>query len=155
MSNLEVMNKLLDCAQTFIDPVCRAFINPGPNAPHDVCSCEGTGDGQLWVGNIDSLAGWPPTAAPNMNCNMFFTEQIELGIVRCAKSVLVDVDYFPTEADMFADTEQQQTDKDALKKAILCCWGVDGRDILPPIWEPIPPQGGCVGGIWTMFIRGQ
>lgn len=135
-------------------PTCRSFIFPGDNAVHDSCEKTADGDGQLWVANITSAAGWPTTTSDPITCATPFAETIELGITRCQQGKLRDVSpYVPDPALVTADAIQQQVDKLALKNAILCCWGVSGKDLLPPIWEPINGQGGCVGGTWTVVLR--
>jgi hypothetical protein len=151
----DALEQLLKCAKAqLLTPVCRSFIHPGSNAPHDSCEESNGSNGQLWVANITSIAGWPAPTGNPITCATPFAETIELGITRCALGKLRDVSPFvPKPEDVTADAVQQQIDKLALKNAILCCWGVSGKDLLPPIWEPIEPQGGCVGGTWTIVIR--
>ena len=154
MLSRDALSSLLVCALEQLEiPVCRSFVNPGANAPHDVCESSNNGNGQLWVANLGSTAGWPTFTSAPITCATPFADQIELGIVRCAEGVLQDVTLIPDASKVTNDAMQQQDDKMALKAAILCCWGIDGKDMLPPIWEPIEPQGGCVGGIWTVSIR--
>lgn len=149
------LEQLLQCAIDQLEtPVCRSFINPGANAPHDSCEKTEDGDGQLWVAHLSDTAGWPTTTANPITCAVPFAATIELGIVRCAQGKLQDVSpYVPDPDFITADALQQEDDRQALKNAFMCCWGVDGKDMLPPIWEPIEPFGGCVGGIWTIVIR--
>lgn len=151
----EALSSLLECASQALEtPVCREFENPGPNAPHDNCQQGDDGtDGQLWVANIDTQPGWPaPTGEPT-TCATPWSETIEVGIVRCAISKLTDDGQPPDADDVTADAQQQQTDKLALKRAILCCMPLEGKDMIVVGWEAIEPQGGCVGGIWTIIIR--
>ena len=152
----DALEQLLECAEAQLEtPVCRSFINPGANAPYDSCEKGPNGsDGQLWVANIGSTAGWPQFTGDPITCATPFAETIELGITRCALGKLKDTaPWVPPAEDVTTDALQQQTDKLALKNAILCCWGVSGKDMLPPIWEPIEPFGGCVGGTWTIVLR--
>ena len=51
------------------------------------------------------------------------------------------------------DAEQQEADRLAIRNAIMCCWMIEGRDTVIEGWIPIPPNGGCVGGVWTIQIR--
>ena len=155
MRVLTALEQLLQCALDQLEtPVCRSFINPGDNAPHDSCEKTSTGDGQLWVANLTSTAGWPTFTSDPITCATPFAETIELGITRCAESKLQDTSpWVPPAESVTADALQQQVDKLALKNAILCCWGISGKDLLPPIWNPIPPYGGCVGGVWTIILR--
>lgn len=158
----EALEELLQCAQEQLTmPVCQSFWNPGGNAPFDSCEettqvIDGelvTASGQLWVGHITDAAGWPAQTTNPITCATPFAVTIELGIVRCAKGKLQDVDLLPDPDLITQDAQQQEEDRVALKNAILCCWGISGRDMLPPIWEPIEPRGGCVGGTWTVVVR--
>lgn len=151
----EALTTLLACAEGELEtPVCRSFIHPGANAPHDNCQESDGSNGQLWVAHITDTGGWPESSATPVTCRFPFAVTIELGIVRCAKGILKDGDDFlPEPEDVTADSLQQDDDRVALKNAILCCWGVSGRDMLPPQWTPIEPFGGCVGGAWRVVIR--
>lgn len=157
MSILAAMQQLLECAIEQLDvPACRSFINPGDSAAHDSCEKDPkTGaDGQLWVANLVGTAGWPTLTSQPITCATPFAETIELGITRCAQGKLRDqAPYLPKPEDVTADAIRQQIDKQNLKNAWQCCWGVSGKDLLPPIWTPINPQGGCVGGVWTLILR--
>lgn len=151
MRTIDVLRDLLDCVQCDLDPpVCRAFIHPGPEAPHDVCeSGPGGSNGQVWVGVTATTEGFPfPTPDPT-TCRSNWTDFIEVGIVRCAKGTLTDDMDIPDANLITEDAIQQLADRDALRDAILCCLGLDGKDLLIEAWTPIPPQGGCVGGTWT------
>lgn len=151
----DALDDLLNCALAAIDvPVCRSFKYPGSNASHDVCeTSRDGGDGQLWVAHVGSQPGWPsPTGQPT-TCATVWGESIEIGIVRCAKGKVSSSGKAPDPDLITEDAEQQQADRVALRNAILCCWAVEGMDILIEGWLPIPPLGGCVGGVWTVQIR--
>lgn len=156
MTVADALIALLECASGELSvPVCRSFIHPGSRAPHDSCeeSLDGK-NGQLWVANTEGVGGWPPGASGlPITCATPFSETIEVGVVRCAMGKVRDDGTPPPPEDVTADAIQQQEDKDALKRAILCCWGLPGRDLSPPVWNPIEPYGGCVGGTWTVVIR--
>ena len=154
------MEALLDCVHDLLGseyPVCRTFINPGPDAPHDVCSrgmIDGVEvDGQLWVAHLTTTSGWPaPTGLPT-TCATTWTNQIELGIVRCAEGKLTDQGNVPAAGLITNDAVAQERDRLILREAIMCCMPVEGRDIIVQDWLAIPPAGGCVGGVWTFFVR--
>lgn len=155
MRVVDVLENLLTCAEEAIDPpVCRAFKNPGPNAPHDVCETGPNGtDGQLWVAHLTSQPGWPaPTGEPT-TCATPFGEQFEMGVTRCAQGKLTDDGGPPDEDLVTADADQQEADRLALRNALLCCLGVEGKDLIIETWEATEPLGGCVGGVWTFTIR--
>lgn len=155
MRVVEVLDGLLECAEDQINPpVCRAFINPGPNAPHDVCSTGDNGsDGQLWVAHLSSTAGWPSPTGEPITCATTWAEQYELGIVRCAKGKVNDDGSAPPAELITQDAEQQEADRIALRDAFLCCLALEGKDLLVEGWEATEPLGGCVGGIWTIYVR--
>lgn len=149
------MEALLDCASEVLcdRPVCREVIHPGPDAPHDSCSSTSSGDGQLWVAHLDSQPGWPSPSGMPTSCATLWTEVIELGIVRCARGKITDQGKAPAPELISYDSEVQELDRIALRNAILCCWGIEGKDLVMQGWVPIPPAGGCVGGVWTVQIR--
>ena len=155
----DTLFELLECAEELVFPaVCRSFWHPGPEAPHDVCSAsvdaEGNEvNGQLWIGYIVEQPGWPEPTGEPMTCTTPFTVTLELGIVRCAQGI-VDDDGNAPDADLItADAQQQYDDRIALRRAIMCCWTVEHKDIVLVDWTATPPQGGCVGGTWTVQLR--
>lgn len=152
----DAIDELFECSLDGIDPpVCRSFKNPGEGAPHDNCEKNrSTGaDGQLWIAHLLSQAGWPsPTGEPT-TCATPFTETIEIGIVRCAQGKVTDKGTPPPAELVTADAEQQESDRLAIRNAILCCSAIDAKDLIIGDWVPIDPQGGCVGGVWTVLIR--
>lgn len=154
----EALEQLLECAEEALDPpTCRQFINPGGNAPFDSCETitadDITYNGQVWVGHTGSQAGWPFPLGEPLTCETPWAETIEVGVVRCAMGKLTDQGTPPAPADVTADAEQQEADRLALKAAILCCLNIDHKDLIIVGWAPVEPQGGCVGGLWTIQIR--
>jgi hypothetical protein len=157
---LDTLQLLLECVQEALgdeDPVCRVFINPGPDAPHDVCSTamiDGVEvNGQLWVAHLGTTSGWPsPTGLPT-TCATTFTNRAEIGIVRCVESKLTDDGDIPDAVLITNDALAQERDRQTLLNAIICCMPVQGKDLVIEEWTPIPPAGGCVGGVWTFNIR--
>lgn len=158
MRPLDVLDQLLECAEDLLDPpTCRQFINPGGVAPFDSCERTGSGDsivdGQVWVGHISSQAGWPTPLGLPMDCATAWTETYQLGVVRCAQGKLQGNGQPPNPTDVTADAEQQELDRLALQTAFMCCLGIDLTDLIVVDWSPVEPQGGCVGGQWTIQIR--
>lgn len=145
---------LLDCVE--LDPIaCRTVIHPGPNVPFDVCSKGASGsDGQLWV-SVDAITpGWPQPAGTPTSCTQQLTVTWSLGVVRCAATV-DDAGQAPPATAVAADQAQQMADADALWTAVACCWPTSGRDLIIDRWDAIPPDGGCVGGVWTFRTTGS
>ena len=155
MRTAKFLEALLACAEEEIDPpVCRAFWHPGPDAPHDVCETGAGGvDGQLWVALLTTNQGWPSPDGEPTSCASAWTDNIEIGIVRCARGKLGDDGAIPPADDVTADAQQQIEDRDALRRAILCCLDVENKDIIVEGWEAVAPLGGCVGGTWTLRSR--
>ena len=154
MKVLEVLTTLRECAVEQINtPVCRIFTNPGPDAPHDSCEKHANGsDGQMWVAHMGSTAGWPSQTGEPVNCATAWREYYEIGITRCAAKI-GDNQQAPKAEAITADAIQQEDDRLALRRALICCLTVEGRDLIIEDWTAIPPQGGCVGGVWTFYIR--
>lgn len=149
------LDNLLDCAESEIEtPVCRRFIYPGERPPLDICEVTRDGaDGQLWISNPATFVGWPDQSGLPMTCAVPRSESISLGIVRCQRGSIQDGGQLPDENLITEDAERQQNDKDALLRALLCCSQIEGQDIMIESWEPIAPNGKCVGGRWTFSIR--
>jgi len=155
MRTVEVLEKLLACAVERIScyPTCRSFVHPGQDAVHDVCSMSDGHDGQLWVAHLGTQPGWPsPTGLPT-NCATAWNDVIEVGIVRCARGKVTDQGTAPHPNLVTEDAMIQERDRILLRQAILCCLPIESRDMLIQDWEPIPPSGGCVGGVWTFYSR--
>jgi len=130
-----------------------SFLAPGGDVAYDNC-CEGAG--QLWVRLIEMYPTGPfpsrdtrPRCAPTL-----WGARIGLGVIRCAHTV--DANGTPPTADqMTGDTLGMTADASALRDALLCCFvnstrNVDAWSI--ENWLPQGPQGGCVGGEWTIVI---
>lgn len=148
------IESLLSCAQEALDPpVCRVFQNPGGTAPHDNCQSSEDGNGQLWVGHTGSQPGWPSPTADPITCATEWSETIQIGVVRCAEGKLGDDNNVPDAELVTNDAVQQQLDRIALRNAILCCFPIEGRDMIVQGWEAVDPLGGCVGGFWTIVIK--
>lgn len=80
---------------------------------------------------------------------------MELGAVRCAP--VGDENDLPDEAEWDATVQDVMDDGAAIRRAI-CCF-IDGapnraRNVLPGLWQPLSIQGGCVGGILPVTVRG-
>jgi hypothetical protein len=80
---------------------------------------------------------------------------LELGAVRCAP--VGDENNIPSAEAWDATTQAVMDDAAAMRRAI-CCYieGASNRakNVLPGIWTPLSVQGGCVGGILPVTLRG-
>jgi len=80
---------------------------------------------------------------------------LEMGVIRCAPTP--GADRIPTGQE-WDDTVQAVMDDAAAMRRALCCFMdlVPGRAnrMVPGIWQPISVEGGCVGGILPLTVRG-
>lgn len=129
-------------------PPCRVALYPGAEVPWDVCEVNAHGDnGQLWA----NLIGTPVITNEGPCATVQWAG--EIGIVRCAAG-LTDDGSPPHVVDVTDDALRQAQDADAIWRALACCESRSERvrSMVLTSWRPVGPQGGCVGGIWT--VRG-
>jgi hypothetical protein len=141
-------------------PPAYVQLRPGNVVDHllstfqDEC-CEGL----AWV----RPAGFFPSSAvfPNQDEEplpkgvLAWAVTLELGAVRCAPTP--DENAIPTAAEWDATTQAVMDDAAAMRRA-LCCF-IDAepgraKRVLIGQWEPLSVQGGCVGGIIPVTVRG-
>lgn len=145
---------LTDDCQLVPQP-CRVVLSPGLNVAWDSCGASGDGEcgcgggkeGQLWA-NITTMETVPDAG----NCERIIWTA-DVGIVRCAATL--DDDGNPPEVEAEEhDAWQQAADADRIRYAIRCCESRSDaiRDVELVTWTALGPDGGCVGGAWT--IRG-
>ena len=136
---------------------CRVAVYPGLEVPWDSCSTGGSCgecDGQLYaaIQSVTRVAGDGVGACQTYQ----FTALV--GAVRCAAQLKDDdQDPFPSVEAVQNDAIRQAVDADGIRYAIECCptrpQRLKDAGILMDSWAPLGPQGGCVGGAWT--IRGR
>lgn len=131
---------------------CRVAVYPGGEVAWDSCETLGCGsgkNGQLWV------AAQPAIVTEQGGGCRRIQWTAEIGIVRCASGVVRDDGSPPRVADVEADAAQQAADSAAIMRAVTTRWPgkpecLEGVGLVA--WQPLGPNGGCVGGSWT--IRG-
>jgi len=125
--------------------VCRCEVAPGAEVALDACDCDGDRCGQAWVRLVSAF---PSSSLPepdiDARCTAPLAYVVEVGAVRCAP--VADDD----EGVVLGTTLGQYDDMDAMRYALQCCF-TDGEQVLGQ-YEPYGPQGGCVGGTWTVTI---
>lgn len=136
---------------------CRVAVYPGLEVPWDSCSTGGTCgecDGQLYaaIQSVTRVQGDGVGACKTYQ----FTALV--GAVRCAAPMSDDDQHpFPSVEAVQNDAIRQAVDADGIRYAIECCPTRPQRlrdaGIVLDSWAPLGPQGGCVGGAWT--IRGR
>lgn len=149
---LQTLRDILDSLTVGVCPIhpqpCRTVLSPGLNIAWDACGsgCEDQKDGQLWA-NITTMT----SETDGGNCERIIWTA-DVGIVRCAATLDNEGNPPPVSAEEH-DAWQQAADSDSIRKAIRCCDGSDSiHDVELVTWTALGPDGGCVGGAWT--IRG-
>ncbi len=93
------------------------------------------------IGQKQGTTGWAVT--------------LEMGIVRCAPTP--DENSIPSDDDWDEVTQAVMDGVAAMRRAI-CCFIAQGinraQNLVPGTWEPVSVQGGCVGGILPVTLRG-
>lgn len=138
-------------ATTGAGPVCWCGIYPGNQVSFEFCGeCGGNACGMGWV----RLAGAFPTDPfpnPTLDPSCFHPVAwtIEVGALRC---IPTPPDGMLPGPDVLALVGLDQAlDANALYNAIQCC-GLDRGTWVVQNWLPLGPDGGCVGGAWTVFV---
>lgn len=158
---IEVLSDILDVLTTDeseggcpLEPYCRVAVYPGLEVPWDTCESDGCadGDGQLW-GAVQSVTRVPGSAGSG--CEAWnWTAQI--GSVRCAAKPR-DNASMPSIEAIQDDAVRQAVDADGILRGIKCCPERSARlraaAIVVGDWTPLGPDGGCVGGAWTISGR--
>ncbi len=142
----------LDAAEV---PVCRAVWHPGAEVPWDACGqTVGGVEGQAWVA---VRRVWPTDRFPAEPSGPQEREltgmavELRVGVLRCAATVDAS-GHPPSPADVSADADKASRDRALTAHAIVCCALNDDASWMLGGWEPMGPQGGCVGGAWTVTV---
>lgn len=118
-------------------------------------SMSGIGDcedacGEMWV-RVATM--YPSTSTGvaevgQVNCHTSLGLDIEIGAIRCFE--MHEGGEAPTAAELLAANMQSMDDAAAIYRAIVCCNHFP--DVVVGQWTPIGPEGGMVGGIWTLAV---
>jgi hypothetical protein len=160
----QIMGEVLTCAEDALhakDRDCgRVLLVPGALPAWDECC-----DGFLFVRLITMFPtmgqGVPfpnPDTRPG-NCKpVMMASQLGVGVLRCA-SVIDDNGTAPPAATLTAEALGMTADASILLSAIKCCVAdmVDDEEswveqVVLGSWLPQGPDGGCVGGEWTLTV---
>lgn len=106
--------------------------------------------GQAWVRLVNAYPSTQVGVADvePRNCANAVGFDVEIGVVRC----------FPIEErggavsdiEMLSAVQQQVEDMYAMQRAILCCGALE--DYVLGQYLPSGPEGGLVGGVWTLSV---
>lgn len=140
------LERWLACATAVLEPVGRAFVQPGFEVAWDDCC-----DGQVWVRlvAVSPTPGLTVQKASGSPCGPEWLDvTAAVGVVRCVH-VVDDDGHAPTPAALTADALRMTADQAALLDAVACC--IQPRQIVR--WDPLGPSGGCAGGEWVFVAR--
>lgn len=156
-----VLGDLADCMrQAVLDhdlqPFCVGQILPGAEVPfdYDRDGCGEGSNGQWWV-RMTTLAptiNFPEQlASPYPSKATLWAIALELGAMRHIDGL--DEQGNPPSTEYLAElTRLQLEDMDAMRAAIICCFGSEPITIDP--YEPIGPAGLVVGGTFSLLVAG-
>lgn len=134
---------------------CFCGVLAGEQVAWDYCQpCEGDMCGMAWV----RIASIVPLSATTSNdgtillnrCAPALAAIFEIGVLRCAPTVGPE-GQLPDMAEQLAAAHLQASDMAAAGRAAACCF-TDGRMVAVNQWTPLGPDGGCVGGSWTVTV---
>jgi hypothetical protein len=146
-----MLTDLLSCTSAALSPqVGRALVAPGGLVAWDECC-----DGMTWT-RLISLDYTPDLAhlgANNNNpCGLKWNASIGVGVLRCSSTVNDQGQVAGPEV-FIAEAMQMTQDSAALCQAIYCCNLVKLPDLQVQRWDALGPDGGCVGGEWTITMK--
>lgn len=130
--------------------LCFCGVIPGDSAAIEYAGECGEADGMAWVRIAQA---YPATGVglaaqrPGV-CGVGTGYDIEVGSMR---SITV-TEEAPEATEVLAWVEQQDADMNALRRAIQCGVVLNQKDYILGNFTPIGPQGGMVGGAWTVFV---
>lgn len=159
---LPFAEKLLDClcgelATSYGGPVCQCCLRPGGTLPPmDTCGCncdEGNnGQASVQVTRVYPSARFPIEGIQSWDhaCkgSAMWVADLTMAVYRCV-SVLGDDGTPPSCDQLEHDARVIAGDRYAMMRAFGCCNWTEW-DRFPGAWLPVPPQGGCAGGVMTV-----
>lgn len=131
-------------------PLCFCGVVPGAQTAIEYAGdCGDSQDGMAWVRLAQSYPATGVGIASQRvgNCGASLGFDLEVGVVRS-----IDVsEEAPTEQNSLAWVERQFKDMQAARAAIAC--GVlHNKDFILGEYVPFGPEGGMVGGAWTVYV---
>lgn len=161
-----IAEALRDCLCTALEneslsgPVCRCCILPGmpPPTVDDCCDC-GTGQGQASVQLAEifpsdkpprkGIAEWKGACTKG---GIFLVAELVMAVYRCIPVPSSD-GTSPTCDQLQTAAARIQSDAQVMWSVFACCDWSGGRKIFPGSWLPLPNQGGCGGGMMSVFVN--
>lgn len=126
---------------------CFCGMTPGAQVTWDYSQ------GQAWVrlSSVFPSAVFPSQSFALNNCGTTLAAELEVGVLQCTPVPSSDGSP-PDEGQQFEATRLQLATMAAVRHAILCCAASSDMDLLLGAYEPQGPQGGLVGGTWTVSV---
>lgn len=147
----DLLGEMLDVAKCSLDPAPgRAALYSGAQVAYDDCC-----DGQVWVRliSLEPHTGDPRTSRAMGPCGVIaWRASIGVGVLRCAAKMADNGDP-PPPGVLTAETLQMTRDMSALSEAVTCTIPRTIQGLMKmqvTRWDPLGPEGGCVGGEWTV-----
>ena len=132
-------------------PTCWCGVYPGASVSWEECG--DCGDDVCGMGYVRPGTTTPydvfPFSVIDENCVKPLAYELEVGVLRCFPTMDDDGAMPPADVTTEAAMGLLQ-DQYALYQAIMCCEGLKTKAI--SAWQPIGPQGNCVGGFWTVYV---
>jgi hypothetical protein len=126
---------------------CFCGIVPGQQATWDYTS------GMAWV-RLDSVvpsAVFPGQSFDLNNCGTTLAADVEVGVLHCTPVQNADGSP-PDQLQQFGAARLQMATMAAIRAAILCCADGSDLDLILGSYDPQGPNGGLVGGAWTVSV---
>lgn len=152
------MTRLAECLCTEIvdaglPPTCFCGILPGEQIDASYVT---SSEGMAWV---RLAGGFPYNVFPNATlngttCAMPLAFELEVGAMWCAPVASDARGNPPSMTDQFAAAEIQVAAMAAMHRAILCCMPAERATAALGQYAPAGPEGGVVGGTWTVVVAG-
>jgi hypothetical protein len=132
---------------------CWIGVLPGSLVALDYCApCGATKCGMAWV-RLSAINEWVDESggADFSRCASLFTATFEMGIVRCHQTS--DDRGNPMSMAYQAEaTRVQMAEMAAMKRVLLCSSLMANRNVTLGGYQPIGPDGACVGGNWSVLV---
>lgn len=159
MARLEAVAACLCAAiedpENGVPGVCYCGVVPGDQPPavysgdcEDEC-------GMAWVrlATVYPATGVGVTNLQPLRCDPALGLDVEIGMLRCM-SVGDERGNLPTAQEQHDAVALQMADMTVMLKALLCCDAIPSGDVIIGQYQPLGPQGGLVGGLFTASISG-
>ncbi|MBT2226258.1 hypothetical protein [Nonomuraea sp. NEAU-A123] len=159
---LGLANALLACFCSALEgstggSPCHCCLAVGPPPADFCCECPSGASGQAWVRVVAIFPSskFPARTNELVRCGQSaaYAVELELGAYRCV-ATLDDAGDPPSCEATTRDVEVQVDDAAAMRAAVCCFRAQDGgRILVPGEWSPIPPNGGCAGGVMRVTVQ--